>query len=112
MEEIPRKRPGRPRKVVPDAQGSGEVQVASGVDGDDREADFVAADPDRTPAPSRWAELIQKIGQLADSGHYVTQVHTRDNRSGTYETANGDAAMHGNAESDFVVTSDGVKHPV
>lgn len=112
MEEVARKRRGWARKVVPDAQGAGKIQGVPGLDGDDREADFVAADPDRTPAPSRWAELIQKIGQLADSGHYVTQVHTRDNRSGTYETANGDAAMHGNAESDFVVTSDGMKHTV
>lgn len=57
-------------------------------------------------------ELIAKINALAESGQYVTQVHTRDNRSGAYETLNGDAQMHGNADDDFVVTSDGVKHPL
>jgi hypothetical protein len=42
----------------------------------------------------------------------VTQVHTRDNRTGFYELENGHAVMHGNQDTDFVVTSDGTKHPV
>jgi hypothetical protein len=43
---------------------------------------------------------------------YVTQLHTRDNRQGQYELENGHAVIHGNQEEDFLVTSDGVKHPV
>lgn len=112
MEEVTTPRRGRPRKTPVDVGGAGSVQAVPDLDGQHGEADFVAADSSRTPAPSRWAELIQKINELADAGHYVTQVHTRDNRAGSYETANGDAAMHGNAEEDFVVTSDGMKHPV
>lgn len=81
------------------------------LDGNDREASFVAADPNRAPAPSRWAELIAKINALTEKpGTYVTQVHTRDNRSGIYETENGSAAIHGNGNDDFLVTSDGKRH--
>jgi len=64
------------------------------------------------PEPSCWAELIQTINRLVESGKYVTQVHTRDNRTGFYELENGHAVMHGNQDTDFVVTSDGTKHPV
>lgn len=49
---------------------------------------------------------------MTDAGHLVTQVHTRDNRSGIYETICGNAIMHGNADDDFLVTSDGVRHPL
>lgn len=55
--------------------------------------------------------MIAKIGSLTESGQYVTQVHTRDNRNGQYETENGFAIMHGNQDEDFLVTSDGIKHP-
>ncbi len=88
----------------------------SDLNGDHREAAFVAADPDRTPQASRWAELIQKINDLTESRtHYVTQVHTRDpqgNRAPIYETHTGTAAVFWNQETDFLVTSDGKKHPV
>ena len=81
------------------------------IDGQHGEVAFTAPDPSRAPAPSRWAELIAKIGSLTESGQYVTQVHTRDNRNGQYETENGFAIMHGNQDEDFLVTSDGIKHP-
>ena len=110
MEEIPRKGPGRPRKVVPDAASAGEIQGAPSDDGQHGEIAFHAADPSRTPAPSRWAELIAEINRLSELGLLVTQVHTRDNRSGFYETDYGNAIMHGNAEDDYLVTSDGLRH--
>lgn len=79
-------------------------------DGGNREVDFVAADPDRTPAPSRWAELIKRITALSESGKVVTQLHTRDSRSGFYELENGNAVIHGNGEEDYLVTADGTRH--
>lgn len=46
-------------------------------------------------------------------GAVITQVHTRDNRSGIHEMDGGaTASLIGNQEDDFVVTSDGVKHPL
>jgi hypothetical protein len=54
--------------------------------------------------------LIAEINRLSELGLLVTQVHTRDNRSGFYETDYGNAIMHGNAEDDYLVTSDGVAH--
>ena len=56
--------------------------------------------------------MIVKITALSDSGKFVTQLHTRDNRDGQYELDNGFAVIHGNQEDDFLVTSDGVKHPL
>lgn len=111
MDENDTPRRGRPRKVVHDADGGQSLPARVEDAHRDGAVSFVASH-EPAPAPSRWVDLIAKINALAESGQYVTQVHTRDNRSGVYETLNGNAAMHGNAGDDFVVTSDGVKHPL
>lgn len=111
MEEFTPKKRGRPRTVMEpvassqvllpqsdDARGDGEIGFRDSANG--------------SPAPSRWAELIQKITALSNAGSFVTQLHTRDNRHGQYELDNGSAVIHGNQDDDFLVTSDGVKHPL
>jgi hypothetical protein len=105
-------RRGRPRKVLPDASGEPSIPTAPDDAHRDGEIGFREPETDRSPAPSRWADVIAKINALSGSGMYVTQLHTRDNRTGQYELENGHAVINGNQEEDFLVTSDGVKHPV
>lgn len=106
-----RRGPGRPRKVVPDTQGVAEIQVLPSIDGGDGEIAFVEAEPSRSPAPSRWVELTVKALEL-DETQFVTQIHTRDNRSGMHSLYKGEAVIIGNQESDFLVTSDGTIHNI
>ena len=110
MEELASKRSGRPRKVVEHVASESQVPAALANAYRNGEVGFVQADTARTPAPSRWGELIARINELTQAGLLITQVHTRDNRFEPYETETCVAVMHGNAEDDYLVSSSGQIH--
>ncbi len=56
---------------------------------------------------------MAKANDLVCNGHFVTQIHTRDNKKGSHEMEGGvTAVITGCQEADFIVTSDGSKHNV
>lgn len=103
MAEQPAKRLGRPRKTLPDADGSETTPNVSTDDNRQREADNSS---ESRYIQHPWSDIANFATSIAESGLIVTQLHTlgEGKRWAHWDVG---AVTHSYSDGDYIKTSCG-----